>query len=43
MRYKGKEISKARANLMVIGAYLGIAGTAFGLWACAVLFIGLFR
>ena len=30
--YKGKEISRAKANLMVAGATAGMIAGAFGLW-----------
>lgn len=30
--YKGKEISKKKANIMVIGAILGMCGGALGLY-----------
>lgn len=40
--YKGKEVSHAKANLMVIGAWLGVAVTALGMWAVASLMIGIF-
>lgn len=42
-RYKGKEISKRKANLMVAGAILGMVGAVVGLWLTASLIIGLFR
>lgn len=41
MRYKGREISKAKANLLCIGYGLAIVGGAVGTWICAVLFVGL--
>lgn len=39
--YKGKEITKTKVNLMVIGAMLGMVGMALGTWALAVLAVGL--
>ena len=34
--YKGKEISRAKANLMVAGAITGMIAGAFGLWVLTI-------
>lgn len=40
--YKGKEISTAKANALVVGTILFIGGMAFGLWAFMCVFASLF-
>lgn len=41
--YKGKEISKRKANAMVIGACAGMVGAGFGLWILTVFLSALFQ
>lgn len=41
--FKGKEISKRRANAMVIGACAGMVGAGFGLWILTVFLSALFQ
>ena len=40
--YKGKEISRAKANAMVIGACAGMVGAGFGLWIFTLFLDALF-
>ena len=41
--FRGKEISKRRANAMVIGAVAGMVGAGFGLWILTVFLSALFQ
>lgn len=41
--FRGKEISKRRANAMVIGAFAGMVGAGFGLWILTVFLSALFQ
>lgn len=39
--FKGKEISRAKANAMVIGACAGMVGAGFGLWIFTIFLTAL--
>lgn len=41
--YKGKEISRRKANAMVIGACAGMVGAGFGLWIFMVFLSALIQ
>ena len=41
--YKGKEISRRKANAMVTGACAGMVGAGFGLWILTVFLSALFQ
>lgn len=41
--FRGKEISKRRANAMVVGACAGMVGAGFGLWILTVFLSALFQ
>lgn len=41
-RYKGREISRAKANAMTVGAFAGMIGAGFALWILMVFLSALF-
>lgn len=41
--FRGKEISKRRANATVVGACAGMVGAGFGLWILTVFLSALFQ
>ena len=41
--FKGKEISRKKANALVIGACAGMVGAGFGLWILTVFLSALFH
>ena len=41
--FRGKEISKRKADAMVIGACAGMVGAGFGLWILTIFLSALFN
>ena len=41
--FRGKEISRKKANALVIGACAGMVGAGFGLWILTVFLSALFH
>ena len=41
--FRGKEISRAKANALVAGAFAGMVGAGFGLWIFTIFLSALLK